>query len=129
MRSHRALTVCLIAVFALGFASVAASKEVRTTTCGKNHCRTVTNGISGIATLPGRIPAPRTGDFYTVELRGSYGWKVVYEARRQIVQAADLRGSSFLGPHWARLTSDVRPHFAKAVRGLEPMRSAPPHGD
>jgi len=53
------------------------------------------------------------------------GWKVVYEAKRQIVRALDGRARSFMGARWARLTPDVRPHYAEAVRGLAPMRSAP----
>ena len=126
MTRTRALIGCVIACVALAHADAAISKEIRTTTCGSNHCRTVTGGISGIATLPGRVAAPRTGRFYTVSSSlESAGWKVVYEQRRQIVRAADLRASSFLGRGWLRLTAELRPQFTRAVRGLEPMRAAP----
>jgi hypothetical protein len=117
------VAILLLAAIAV---PVAISKELRTTVCGRNECRTVTNGISGIATLPGPVPAPRDGRFYTVLLRlNSDGWKVVYEQRRQIVRAADARARSFLGPRWARLTAELRNRFDLAVRGLEPMRTAP----
>ena len=128
---HRAWIVCLVVVAAFTYASVALSKEgVTTTTCGRDRCRTVTNGISGIATLPGRVSAPRYGRFYTVSLRTEIngrpeGWKIVYEAKRQIVRALDARARSFMGTRWARLTRDVRPHYSEAIRGLTPMRSAP----
>jgi hypothetical protein len=120
-------------VAALASVGVALSKGgVTTTTCGRDRCRTVTNGISGIAVLSGRVPAPRSGRFYTVSLRTEIngrpaGWKIVYEANRQIVRAVDRRARSFMGTRWARLTRDVRPHCSEAVRGLAPMRSAPPH--
>ena len=120
-----ALTLMASLVVAVALAGQAGAKDVVSTTCGENRCRTATNGVAGIATLPGHVPAPRRGRFYTVELPGGHGWKVVYEARREIVRAADLRARSFLGRRWARLTDDVRPHFARAVRGLAPMRSAP----
>jgi hypothetical protein len=116
---------------ALTSAGVALSKGgVTTTTCGRDRCRTVTNGVSGIAVLRGRVPAPRSGRFYTLSLRTNIngrpdGWKIVYEARRQIVRAMDARARSFMGRRWARLTRDVRPYYSKAVRGLVPMRSAP----
>jgi len=128
---HRALIVCFVVVVALTSASAALSKgEVTTTTCGRDRCRTVTNGIAGIATLPGRVSAPRSGRFYTVSLRTEIngrpaGWKIVYEAKRQIVRAVDARARSFMGTRWARLARDVRPHYSKAIRGLAPMRSAP----
>jgi hypothetical protein len=113
---------------ALTLVESATAKEIRTTACGRNECRTTINGISGVATLPGRIATPRAGRFYTVALRvNGGGWKIVYEERRQIVRAADLRARSFLGQGWARLTSDLRPRYRDAVRGLEPMRVAPPH--
>jgi hypothetical protein len=118
----------LIAIGALTFVGAASPKEGRTTVCGRSECRTVTNGISGVATLPARLPAPREGRFYTVAVQlGSSGWKVVYEQRREIVRAADSRARPFLGRGWARLTADLRPHYAKAVRGLAPMRAAPPY--
>jgi hypothetical protein len=127
---HRAWIVCFMVVAALTAASVALSKGVTTTTCGRDRCRTVTDGISGIATLSGRVSAPRSGRFYTVSLRTQLngrpaGWKIVYEARRQIIRAVDARARSFLGTRWARLARDVRPHYRKAIRGLAPMRSAP----
>jgi hypothetical protein len=124
----RAWSGGLIAILALISVEGAMSKEIRSTTCGRNDCRTVTNAISGVATLPGRVPAPHAGRFYTVSLHlGSSGWKVVYEERRQIVRAADSRARSFLGREWARLTAELRPHYANAVRGLAPMRAAPPY--
>lgn len=129
MHSAPAWIGVLIAVLALVLlVDVAISKELRTTTCGRDQCRTVANGISRIATLPGSVPAPRAGRFYTVSLRPrTIGWTVVYEARRQIVRAADHGAASFLGREWARLTMDGRVQFARAVRGLAPMRAAPPY--
>ena len=132
MRRHRAWIVCLIVVAAFTYASVALSKgEVTTTTCGRDRCRTATNVIAGVATLPGRVSAPLSGRFYTVSLRTEIngrpdGWKIVYEAKRQIVRALDVRARSFMGTRWARLTRHMRPHYSKAIRGLAPMRSAPP---
>lgn len=123
MRSTLALTTCL--TVALALAIPVSAKEIASTTCGESRCRTVTNGIVGIATLPGRVATPSSGRFYTIEIHGNYGWKVAYEARRGIVRAADLRSRSFLGRRWVRLSEEVRPHFAKAVRGLAPMRRAP----
>jgi hypothetical protein len=128
---HRGWIVCFVVIAALASAGVAVSKGgVTATTCGRDRCRTVTNGIAGIATLPGRVQAPRSGRFFTVSLRietdgKPIGWKVVYEAKRQIVRAVDGRARSFMGTRWARLTRDVRRHYAKAVRGLAPKRSAP----
>jgi hypothetical protein len=92
----RAWIVCLVVVAALTSAGVALSKGVTTTTCGRDRCRTVTDGISGIATLSGRVAAPRSGRFYTVSLRTELngrpvGWKIVFEAKRQIVRAVDAR--------------------------------------
>lgn len=116
----------MIAILALTFVAAAGSKDIRTTTCGRNQCRTVTNGISGVATLPRRVEVPRAGRFYTVELRlGPSGWKLVYEDRRQLVRACDSRARSFLGRRWARLTEEMRPHYADAVHGLAPKRVAP----
>jgi len=131
LRRHRAFVVCIAVIAAFTCAGVALSKEgVTTTTCGRDRCRTVTNGISGIATLGGRVPAPRRGSFYTISLRTEIngrpdGWTVVYEAKRQIVRALDAGARSFMGTRWARLARDVRPHYSKAIRGLAPMRSAP----
>lgn len=131
MPLHRAWIVCLVVVAAFTSASVALSKEgVTTTTCGRDRCRTVTNGISGIAILAGRVSAPRYGRFYTISLRTEFngrpdGWKIVYEAKRQIVRAVDAGARSFMGTRWARLARDVRPHYSKTIRGLAPMRSAP----
>jgi hypothetical protein len=129
MSRYRLLIGSLIAIAALAPADTASSKEIRTTTCGRNQCRTVTTGISGIATLPGRVAPPRSGRFYTVSLHlESGGWKVVFERRRQIVRAVDVRARSFLGRGWLRLTAEVRPEFTRAVRGLEPMLAAPRSG-
>jgi hypothetical protein len=131
LSGHRTWIVCFVVVAALTSAGVALPKGgVTTTTCGRDRCRTVTNVISGIAVLPGRVPAPRSGRFYTVSLRTEIngrpaGWKIVYEAKRQIVRAVDARARSFMGTRWGRLTRDVRPHYAEAIRGLAPMRSAP----
>ena len=131
MPRHRSWIVCFVAIAALTSASFAVAKGgVTTTTCGRDRCRTVTNGIVGIATLPGRVAAPGSGRFFTVSLRTKIngrptGWKIVYEAKRQIVRAVDARARSFMGSRWVRLTRDVRPHYAKAVHGLAPMRSAP----
>jgi hypothetical protein len=94
---------CVVVIAALASAGVAASKGgITTTTCGRDRCRTVTNGISGIGTLPGRVSAPRSGRFFTISLRMETsgrpaGWKVVYEAKRQIVRALDGRARSFMG--------------------------------
>jgi hypothetical protein len=115
----------LVLIALLAFAGHASAKGVSTTTCGESRCRTTTDGIVGIAVLPGSVATPRVGRFYTVELRGPHGWKVVYEARRGVVRAADVRSRSFLGRRWARLMRDVRPHFADAVRGLAPMTTPP----
>lgn len=126
MSRYRALIASLIAISALMFVDAAIPKGVETTVCGRNQCRTVTNGLSGVATLPGRVSAPRTGRFYTVSLHlKSSGWKVVYEQRRGIVRAADSRARTFLGSRWARLAENMRPQYANAVRGLAPMRVAP----
>lgn len=123
------LIACLGATVALALTGVAASKEIATTTCGKERCRTVLNGVTGVGVRPGRVAPPGTGRFYTIEMEGGYGWKVVYEARRGLVRAADFRARSFMGIRWARLTPDLRPQYAHAVRGLAPMRSAPPYRD
>lgn len=130
MFARRLSLVLLVALAALTLPAAALSKEVVSTTCGRDRCRTTTDGISGIATQPGRVSAPRSGRFYTVSLRmeidgKSTGWKVVYEARRRIVLAADARARAFLGTRWARLAPDVRPAYARAVRGLAPMREPP----
>jgi len=115
-------------------ADVALAKGgVTTTTCGKDRCRTVTNGIAGIAVLAGRVSAPRSGSFYTISLREELngrpvGWTILYEAKRQIVRGVDARAISFLGTGWAKLTRDVRPHYASAIRGLAPLASEPGTG-
>jgi hypothetical protein len=125
---YRPAIAALVAVIALTVVDSGVSKEISTTTCGRNECRTVTNGISGVATLPGRIRAPRGGRFYTVSLRvKSGGWKIVYDEQRQIVRALDSRARSFLGRGWARLSPDLRRQYGDAVRGLAPMRAAPPY--
>ena len=129
-----ASVVCLAVVAALMSADVALAKGgVTTTTCGEGQCRTVTDGIAGIAVLAGRVSAPRSGSFYTISLReelnGSpVGWTILYEAKRQIVRGVDARAISFLGTGWAKLTRDVRPHYASAIRGLAPLPSQPGTG-
>ena len=126
-----ALVVCLAAVAALMCPDGALAKGgVTTTTCGKDRCRTVTDGIVGIAVLAGRVSAPRSGSFYVISLRaelngGPVGWTILYEAKRQIVRGVDARAVSFLGTGWAKLTRDVRPHYASAIRGLAPLPSEP----
>jgi hypothetical protein len=128
MIRRRAWIGGLIAISTLTFVGVATAKEIRTTTCGRSECRTVTNGISGIATLPGRVAAPRAGRFYTISLDVPlHGWKVVYEDRQKVVRAADSRARSFLGRGWARLTPDMRRNYATAVRGLAPLKAPPPY--
>jgi hypothetical protein len=106
-------------VAAFTYASVALSKEGVTTTCGRDRCRTVTNGFSGIAILPGRVSAPRCGRFYTVSLQTEVngrpdGWTIVYEAKRQIVRALDAGARSFMGTRWARLARDCCPESRRA---------------
>ncbi|HUH22412.1 MAG TPA: hypothetical protein VLZ09_11110, partial [Gaiellaceae bacterium] len=87
MSGHRAWIVFVVVMAALTLVGVAASKGgITTTTCGRDRCRTVTNAISGIGTLPGRVSAPRSGRFFTISLRMETngrpaGWKVVYEAK------------------------------------------------
>jgi hypothetical protein len=130
MPRDRALVVCLALVAALISTDVASAKEVPSTTCGGDRCRTVTDGISGIAVLAGRASVPRSGSFYTISLRIEIngkpaGWTVLYERDRQIVRGLDAHAIAFLGNGWARLTRDVRPHYARATRRLAPMSSAP----
>jgi hypothetical protein len=129
MRRVRILVV--LAVSGLALPGVAAAKELSVTVCGAQRCRTTANTISGIATVAPAVPAPRTGRFYTIALRtgpagGRPEWRVAYDARRGIVRALDPGSRSFLRRGWWRLAADVRPHFARAVRGLEPMRRPPP---
>jgi hypothetical protein len=128
----RVLILALLAVAGLALPAAAAAKELSVTVCGSQRCRTTPNTVSGIATFGPAVPAPRTGRFYTIALRiGGDGrrpeWKVAYDARRGIVRAADPGARSFLRRGWWRLAADVRPHFTRAVRGLEPMRRPPPH--
>ena len=129
-----ALVACLAAVAALMSPNGALAKGgVTTTTCGKDRCRTVTDGIVGIAVLAGRVFAPRSGSFYVISLRGELdggpaGWTILYEAKRQIVRGVDARAVSFLGTGWAKLTRDVRPHYAGAIRRLAPLPSEPGTG-
>jgi hypothetical protein len=129
---HRGWIVCFVVIAALASAGVAVSKGgVTATTCGRDRCRTVTNGIAGIATLPGRVQAPRSGRFFTVSLRIETDGKPIGLEGRLRSEAPDrprsrrARARSFMGTRWARLTRDVRRHYAKAVRGLAPKRSAP----
>lgn len=53
MKRYRALIAGLIAISALVVVDAAISKEIRTTTCGRNQCRTVTNGIAGVRNAAG----------------------------------------------------------------------------
>lgn len=82
-----------------------------------------------VATVPGAVATPRSGRYYTISLRvGSSaggGWKVVYEADRQLVRAGDARARSFLGSRWLRLHRRLWSAYSAAVRGLRPMRTAP----
>jgi hypothetical protein len=127
----RRVPILIVAtVSALALAGPAAAKEVRVTACGEGRCRTTTNALSGIATFGGPAAAPRSGRFYTIALRlgpgaGELAWKVAYEARRGIVRAEGPEARAFLGRRWLRLSAAVRPHFAVAVRGLEPLRRPP----
>jgi hypothetical protein len=129
MHSLRALLASFVLVAGLALAGVALAKEIDVTTCGKNRCRTVTNAIVGIATVPGAVRVPRDGRFYTIELKGPYGWKIAYEAHRGLVRAADLRARLTMGLRWSRLTPDTRRMYARTVRGLAPMRAPPPYRD
>lgn len=127
----RSVWIALLAGIAvLVAAEVAASKEIVATVCGRDRCRTVEGGISGIAVRPTRVRAPRGGRFYTIAVRvrvdgRSRGWKVVYEARRQIVLATNERTRSLLGSRWRLLAPGVRASYSRSVRGLVPM-SVPP---
>lgn len=108
--------VLLVTLVALASADVASSKEIVTTACGRDRCRTVSNGVSGIALLPTRVRAPSHGRFYTVAVRitangESKGWKVVYEARRQIVLAANESTRSLLGSRWCGSHQAFAPHI------------------
>ena len=128
---RRILILALLAVSGLALPGPAAAKEITVTVCGSERCRTTANTVSGIATIGQAVPAPRTGRFYTVALRiggdeGRPTWKVTYDARRRIVRAAEPGARSFLRRGWWRLAADVRSHFTRAVRGLEPMRRPPP---
>jgi hypothetical protein len=126
----RGVPLALLALalgLALALASGAEAKEIDSTTCGATRCRTATNLIVGIGSLPGKVAAPRSGRFYTIDIVGPYGWKVVYEARRRLVRAADFRARSFMGRGWSRLARELRPQYAAAVKGLAPMRAAPPY--
>ena len=128
---RRALILGLLAVSGLALSAPAAAKEISVTVCGSQRCRTTANTVSAIATVGPAVPAPRTGRFYTIALRiggdgGRATWKVTYDAGRGIVRAADPGARSFLRRGWWLLATDVRPHFTRAVRGLEPMRRPPP---
>ena len=119
-----------VVLAALVVGSAAHAKEIETTVCGADRCRSATGPhawVTGIATLPGgAVRTPRSGRFYTVAVRsGSHGWKVVFEKRRGIVRAADLGSRTFLGRGWARLTPGDRARFDRAARGLAPMRAPP----
>lgn len=122
--------VVLIVVAALVAPGPAASKEIVTTVCGRDRCRTVVGGVSGIAVLPTRVQAPRRGRYYTVALRITANgtvtrWSFVFEAGRHLVRATNEATRSFLGSRWRLLAADVRRAYALAVRDLEPMPTPP----
>lgn len=129
MRRH-GRSIVLLTVVALVMPDAAASKEIVTTACGRERCRTVVGGVSGIAVLPARVQAPSRGRFYTVRVRitadgKTVRWRLVYEARRQLVRAGNDATRSFLGSRWRLLAPDVRRAYSLAVRGLEPMSTPP----
>lgn len=130
MFGGKASTACAVVLVALGSCGVAFAKGVSTTVCGSDRCRTV-NGPLEVATVPGPVAAPRSGRYYTISMRvdakgRDLGWKVLYEAKRQIIRAADVRARAFLGWRWVRLVRELRAPYANAIRGLAPMRAPPP---
>jgi hypothetical protein len=56
---------------------------------------------------------------------GDLVWKVLYEAKSQIIRAADVHARAFLGC-WVRLVRELRAPYASAIQGLAPMGSPPP---
>jgi hypothetical protein len=120
----------VVAIAASAAVEVAPAKDVTSTVCGRDRCRTTAGDITELATLGGRVQAPTRGRFYTVTVavkggRAAGGWKVVYDAARQIVVAANASTRMFLGSSWVRLAPHLRPTYAAAVRGLTPMRAPP----
>lgn len=129
MRRH-SLSLVLVIVAALVTPDLAASKEIVTTACGRDRCRTVVGGVSGIAVVPARLQAPSRGRFYTVAIRITVDgrtrrWRLVYEAKRHLVRAGNGSTRSFLGDRWRVLAPDVRRAFSLSVRSLEPMPAPP----
>ena len=127
---RRLLVALAVGAVALAGADAAWSKPTVSTTCGGERCRTVTDGVSGIAVLPGRVAPPTDGRFYTIAFQLSVNGDstegtVIYEAKRQIVRAADKHARATLGDRWTRLAPDVRPAYASAVKGLAPMQAMP----
>lgn len=51
---------------------------------------------------------------------GDLVWKVLYEAKSQIIRAADVHARAFLGC-WVRLVRELRAPYASAIQGLAPM--------
>lgn len=130
MCSRRPSLVLLVALAALVAPGPAAAKEIVTTACGRDRCRTVVGGVSGVAVLPIRSRASSRGRYYTVSVRIDADgivtrWMLVYEARRHLVRAGNAATRSFLGSRWRVLAPDVRRAYSLAVTGLEPM-AAPP---
>lgn len=130
MRSRCLSIALVIALAALVVPGPAASKEIVTTACGRDRCRTVVDGVSGLAVLPARVQAPSRGRYYTVAVRFDADgtvtrWRLVYEARRHLVRAGNAATRSFLGSRWRVLAPDVRHAYSLAVKGLEPMPAPP----
>jgi hypothetical protein len=126
----KALTICAVVIVALANCTAAFAKGAETTICGRDQCRTVSRALA-LATLPGRVLPPPSGRYYTISMRvdtegGNAGWKVVYEANRQLIRGADAGARAFLGRRWVRLARDLRRPYANAVRGLAPLRTPPP---
>jgi hypothetical protein len=124
--ARKASTVVVVTLVAAVFTGVALAKA-STKACGSDRCRTTQHALN-VATVPGAVPAPRSGRFYTISLRvgsGGDGWTIVYEADRRLVRASDAGARSFLGSRWARLARWLWPEYATAVRGLRPMLKAP----
>jgi hypothetical protein len=124
------LSILLLTVVAVVAADTATSKEIVTTACGREQCRTVSGRVSGVAVLPTRVRAPSGGRFYTLTVRFTIDgkvsrWRLAYEARRCLVLAGNEATRSFLGGRWRLLAPDVRRAFSLAVRGLEPMPRPP----
>jgi hypothetical protein len=126
MFARKASTVLVAALVVATFTGVAFAKA-STKACGSDRCRTIQHALD-VATVPGAVPAPRSGRYYTISLRvgsGGDGWTIVYEADRRLVRASDAGARSFLGSRWARLARRLWPEYATAVRGLRPMLKAP----